>query len=186
MKMGICTSTDDTIAPREIDIHAENEIVSKESKKTLYNVDIDSAEGPVLTGKTEARIIDAYDGDTMTILFFNKHKEAQRRKIRLYGVDCPEYKGITSAAGKKAKDEMLKFICANGAIGLPNGKKIKKFFYDNAIVVDVEFVDEVEKFGRQLAKIFVHGESLAEHLIETGNGYRYEGGTKNQHAYENS
>lgn len=129
-----------------------------------------------MSGKKLCRVVDMYDGDTLTVALPN----AEMYRVRVYGCDTPELKGVTSEAGRKAKNEALSFIGASGARDLRNGKQMKDYFIWNTIIVEVEFIPEREKFGRMLGHIrkASGGITLTNHLIRTGNAVPYSGGTK--------
>lgn len=185
--MGNCTS--------DICNEKERTLIKKapyKEKIKLDNVDTRTVlPHDYYTGMYSARMADVYDGDTFTVVMnvdeIRGKKDSFRPcsfRIRLMGCDCPELKGATKEAGLKAKAEMLRFIGASGAIGLPLYKKTKEWFAENVVIVMIEFAkrkpNEGEKFGRQLAHLYVKGVSLAEHLIDTGNAKPYQGGTKDQ------
>ena len=163
---------------------------SKENKQTQQKLaEINYSEirdRSIMSGQYQARVIDLYDGDTMTVALFNMDGRLESLKIRLYGVDTPELKGKTSDAGKAAKAEALRYLGACGCIGKKLGKETALFFRENPCIVCVSFVPEKEKWGRYLAHIRYGNSkvSLAEHLIATGHGNAYDGGTKDQSNFE--
>ncbi len=121
--------------------------------------------------KTRAKIIDVYDGDTVTIAFCFNNSVYQKR-CRIQGVDCAEIK----TRNNKEKE-----------IGL----EAKQFVSDLILnkIVHVEFSEKEDKYGRLLARIFLienkdNTEAIAEEvsqmLIEKGFGYAYNGEKKKE------
>ncbi len=138
-----------------------------------------------MNGRYYARVVDMYDGDTMTILFLNDVGKPEIVKVRLYGSDTPELKGPDKSKGLEAKAEALRFIGAEGCIdktGIPkkNGNETKSFFERNYVSIEIEFVDTPDKFGRMLGKVIKNGNLLSEHLVEKGLAKAYFGGTKEE------
>ncbi len=91
------------------------------------------------------KVISVADGDTITVLD-NRHRQT---RIRLYGIDTPE-KG--QAFGRKAKQFTA---------GLVAGKIVKVKIYD------------VDKYGRSVGVVFVHGRNVNEEIIRAGYGWQY-------------
>jgi endonuclease YncB( thermonuclease family) len=117
---------------------------------------------------TEAKVINVYDGDTVTIAAFIGD-QALRFNVRIYGIDCNEIKGGTIESkieAQKAKkyvadrllNKIVKINVLNGQI--INGKKIR------------------EKYGRLLAIITIDGKSISDELIYLGLAKPYFGGNK--------
>ena len=60
-----------------------------------------------LTGNYKAKIVDVYDGDTVTIIIFNK-LGFEKHKLRLYGIDTPEMKPPLSDPNRdKVKEKAI-------------------------------------------------------------------------------
>lgn len=149
-------------------------------------------------GEYVARVYDVYDGDTFT-LAIKMDNRISTFKVRLFGVDCPELKGSSKEAGHKAREALLDFIGASGAIGLTLYTKTKAWFNENPIIVRFRFAErkpnEGDKYGRQLGHLYKNdidvasghtraGRSLADYLVEKGLANPYSGGTKDQAQWE--
>lgn len=83
-----------------------------------------------------AKIIEVYDGDTVTSVTdcgFDIHFTMQ---LRLFGINTPEVRGDQKEAGTKSRDALRKLIL---------GKDVKIKTYK----------DKKEKYGRYLADIFI-------------------------------
>lgn len=57
-----------------------------------------------------ARVIDAYDGDTITAEFDLGFKISFTEKVRLFGIDTPEIRGEERPEGLIARDTLRKWI----------------------------------------------------------------------------
>ena len=109
--------------------------------------------------KAEAKVVDVYDGDTLTLAFRFCGKIFKKR-CRIEGVDCAEL---------RSKDEEERRV-----------GNVAKDYVSNLVlnkVVWVEFSESSDKYGRLLAQIFPKkgGASLAAILISAGLGYEYHG-----------
>ncbi|MRG56373.1 hypothetical protein GF108_12370 [Phyllobacterium sp. SYP-B3895] len=103
----------------------------------------------------KARIVSVTDGDTVRAdidLGFNtwRHNEP----LRLYGIDTPEMKGETKAAGQTAKEALEGRIL---------GKEV--------ILCTIK--DKQEKYGRYLAEIYIGDELINDWLLEKGYAEPY-------------
>jgi micrococcal nuclease len=100
-----------------------------------------------------AEIVSVYDGDTVTVDIdcgFDIWRMGV--KLRLYGIDTPEIRGVERPEGLIAKQ----FVCDL----LPVGER----------VIVQTFRDKTGKFGRLLATIWTddHGKSVNRRLLEGG------------------
>ena len=125
------------------------------------------------------KCVKVYDGDTITVvgahpLIFGG--EPRIYKIRIAGIDTPEIRGA-----KSQKERRFAYIVRN---------HLRRLLLDKWVVVD--FHDFGKWGGRTLGSVTVlidddeqEGENgrvrmecVAEHLIERGYAYEYDGGTK--------
>jgi len=92
------------------------------------------------------RVISVADGDTLTVFT----QEGARRRIRLYGVDCPE----SLQAG---------------------GAEATSFTRSEALFADAEIkVMDTDKYGRSVALVILpDGRTLNEELIRNGHAWVY-------------
>lgn len=126
-----------------------------------------------------ARMIDNYDGDTMTVeidlvpnedrdLGFGIHKnlhETTVEKLRLYGVNCPEIKAA-GPEGEQARDWLRTWMAAH----VPEGSFTLNTFRTSG----VNLRDKQEKYGRYLAMVTApDGHRLNDDLITSGHGVPY-------------
>jgi len=109
------------------------------------------------------KVIDVYDGDTVTIAFRFGNQICQQ-KCRIDGLDCAEIR-------TKNEDEK-KFGYLAKAYLTP--LLFNKLVYAR--------VDSADKFGRLLAKLWFSpkedGERVDSHMIRKGFGYEYHGDRK--------
>lgn len=176
---------------------------SKNDEAILSEVDIEKIKNENFYDKKyTARVIDVHDGDTMKVLIIVRSK-ITIVDIRLYGADAFEItlKTVNRKVGEtneefehrkkiaayikelglKAKSEVLSFIGAGEL--LPNGKKTQEYFSLNKVFVELEPVEEKDKFGRMLANIKKNNKYLADHLIDKNLAIPYYGGTKTQEEF---
>ena len=117
-----------------------------------------------LTGNYTCKVVDVYDGDTITISILN-NCTIQKYKLRMYGYDSPE---------KKNKKTLV-----NRSIEIANARKAKDFLkelvYNKICTVDIMGFD---KYGRLLGTLFSNNININEYMVQNGHGYEYFGGTK--------
>ncbi len=132
--------------------------------------------------KTKAKVIDIYDGDTLTIAIV-LNNEIKSFKCRLFGIDTPELKGNQSDSGIRARNKCIEWI-TNGKIILNTNlvytrENIKNICKDNDTLVTVD-CGPFEKYGRLLITIFnKDGTNINQQLINHGFAKPYFGKTKN-------
>lgn len=121
-----------------------------------------------LKGNFRCKVVDVYDGDTVTIVLYNK-LGYEKHKLRMYGYDSPEMKPRLNSPNreeeiKKAKDakQYLSNLVLNKIV------KFESMGYD--------------KYGRLLGKLYLLNlcseQELNQLMIDLGHGYPYFGGTK--------
>jgi len=180
--MGCCCDKEGAI------IKNTEPLISPPNLKTI-NMD-EVPKRATLQGKCVARLQDLYDGDTMTVVVAldpTKPDKFESLIIRVMGMDCPELKGDTKEAGTAAKHEALRFLGAEGVIGLPARAKTRDWFNRNPVMIGLEFVPIKEKWGRYLAYVSnKKGEKLGEYLIARGLAKPYDGGKKDQEEWGSS
>lgn len=111
-----------------------------------------------------AKVIDIYDGDTITVIFDIDDK-FYKYKIRLFGIDSPEMKpskilenrDLYIQSANKVKD-ILKMLILN---------KIVKLHCKN-----------YDKYGRILAIIYIDNMNINDFLLENKLVKKYDGKTK--------
>lgn len=155
--------------------------VSKESidklnkgvRDTLYSEDyllraIDVTQVPdVLCSEKpiRARVIDVYDGDTITVVFLIGSEPVQM-KIRINGIDCPE---IRSGKGKLKAEKIAAKVCRDYLNGLAG---------DRIVTLNIHKWDKYG--GRMVGDIYVNGENVSHYMIQNGYALSYDGGKKHK------
>lgn len=141
-------------------------------KEKLEKYDDKLPELFTMKGKKKwCRIVDVYDGDTITILYFNDVycKDIRKEKFRLYGVDTPELKPLKTAENR----EMI----------IDKAKEAKNYLSDLILnkTVYISFTEE-EKYGRRMGTIYLsnspYEKSVNDLLVEKGHAKKYYGGKK--------
>jgi micrococcal nuclease len=134
------------------------------------------AEKFTFKGKTLlCRVVEVYDGDTITVVTRLSERDSYYKyKLRLYGVDAPEVRGVTNKYGTHVRDLLSDLI---------NGQEII-----------VDFVEE-DKYGRLMGEIWIpevernicycffpdiykKGINVNKLLLERGVASGYDGGKK--------
>lgn len=124
---------------------------------------------------TKARIVDVYDGDTVTLVFYHSD-DPIKDSFRLFGYDAPEMKPLKSM---KNRDLHIK------------AAKIARTRLEQLIlnkIVWVKFTHE-EKYGRLMGELFFISETNTHHfngnemsvnnwMTSKGLGKAYDGGSK--------
>lgn len=137
--------------------------------------------------KTVGRVVDVYDGDTMTCIFPIFGDNYFRFNLRLMGIDTPELKSKDIISKEKALDARHKImtVCCDDKYSLNKDCKredIKRYLEENEINVWIECLD-FDKYGRILANVYPkQGDpclSLTKILLDAKLGYEYNGGKKN-------
>ena len=96
-----------------------------------------------------AKVLDVYDGDTITIECDLGFKIKIELKIRLQGINTPEIRGKTKAEGIKARDYL-------------------KLLIENENVIIETFQDRKGKYGRYIAKIWLGDLCINDLLVQKG------------------
>lgn len=112
-----------------------------------------------------ARVLDVYDGDTVTVeldLGLDVHVV---KTVRLFGIDTPEVRPLKSrAAGYAARDWLRNRLDGCGDLRIVTGTH--------------EGRPQVGKYGRLLVRFECAGEDIADEMIDRGLGKPYYGGAK--------
>ena len=121
-----------------------------------------------LVGRYRCKVVDVYDGDTVTIVLYNKFSY-EKHKLRMYGYDSPEMKPRLDKENRE--DEIRK------------AKLAKEFLTDLLLNKIVEFESMgYDKYGRLLGKLYLLNccdkQEVNMLMINKGHGYPYFGGTK--------
>ncbi|WP_218841818.1 thermonuclease family protein [Winogradskyella ursingii] len=102
----------------------------------------------------KAKIIDVYDGDTVTAMVDLGFLHFQQMKLRLYGIDTPELRGPERERGLEVRDILREMIL------------------DQDVIIN-SYKDKQGKYGRYLANIFLNGIDINEWLVDNGHAKPY-------------
>lgn len=133
--------------------------------------------------KTYARLVDVYDGDTITCVFNIFGENYYRFNLRLNGIDTAELKSndlIDKDRALRARHKVLSSCCNEYNLKKDcNRSDIRKYLKDNIIIVWVECLD-FDKYGRILANVYKEKDDIciSEILLNCDLAYKYDGGTK--------
>lgn len=115
----------------------------------------------------DVRVVSVYDGDTFKInLNCNTDIFCDNVSVRVKGIDCPEIKGKTENEKELAKQakQFTKDFLQSGTVNLSNCTR--------------------DKYFRINCSVEVNGQNLATLLLGKGLAYNYDGGTKQESAWE--
>lgn len=103
----------------------------------------------------KAKIIDVYDGDTVTAMVDLGFLHFQEMKLRLYGIDTPELRGEEREQGIVVRDILREMVL---------GKEVTIRSYK----------DKQGKYGRYLANIILEdGLEVNQWLVDNGHAKEY-------------
>jgi len=133
-----------------------------------------------LAGTTiRARVLDVYDGDTMTVALPWKGS-CYRFKLRLLGINAEEIRGVdaeTKVRALQARDRILELV--TGGEFKPSAKCTRKVcrhaLAHKPYLVTVQ-CNDFDKYGRVLARVLTPGSqavSVSDILVQEGLAREY-------------
>ena len=133
---------------------------------------------------TVARLVDVYDGDTVTCIFPILKDNYYKFNLRLKGIDTAELKNADLIAKQKAleaRHKILTFCCETDYNLKQDCSRhdIQNYLKENNILVWIECF-HFDKYGRVLANVYKEPDSisLSELLLNAKLAYAYDGGKK--------
>jgi micrococcal nuclease len=130
-----------------------------------------------------ARIVDVYDGDTMTAILEYPSNALHKFQVRLRGIDTPELRspdpGRKSAA-MAARDRVMSLLLdSSSAIPFRRRSDVRCALEAKPVLVQLS-VAGLDKYGRLLGDVCLlsTGENIANVLEREGLAVAYTGGTK--------
>lgn len=102
-----------------------------------------------------AKVLEVYDGDTITTEIDLGFSIKMKVKIRLANIDTPEVKGSEKSEGIKVREYLREMILGR-----------------NIVLETIK--DSKSKYGRILGIIHLDGLNINQHLINEGLAKRYE------------
>lgn len=187
--MGSCLSSCEKHEEKqEVKSRSKEESVTNHQLRQLMNSTYDSVPIGLIRKTVLAKVVDIYDGDTITVAFYNKG-ELEKYTIRVLGYDSPE---IKPKKDSKHRDEEIHkaYLARNRMVELVTDCKVKqgskmtrkelrKLLNGNTRLITVEFVKFDKYGGRMLGNINTEeDDSISEIMIKEGYGYSYSGGKK--------
>jgi endonuclease YncB( thermonuclease family) len=98
-----------------------------------------------------AQVVAVHDGDTISV-----RTETQTLKVRVIGVDCPEFGQPYSSRAKQFTSQLV---------------------FGKTVTIESHGADQ---YGRTLAHVFLNSQDLGEELLRAGMAWRYEIGPADQ------
>ena len=148
---------------------------TKMEKQTYYNT-------PKFTLKNkiyEAKILDIYDGDTITICINLEGFNYVKMNVRLEGIDTPELHGNEKELGISARNFLinkLTDITFEDTVKYSRDN-IRKLINNNTHIIKVMFGD-FDKYGSPLCIIYKNNININDLMIHNKYGKKYDGGKK--------
>lgn len=102
----------------------------------------------------KAKVIDVYDGDTITAMVDLGFYHFQQMKFRLYGINTPELRGDEREKGLVVRDI------------------VRAMILDKEVTIN-SYKDKQEKYGRYLANIIIGEIDLNLWLVQNGHAKEY-------------
>jgi micrococcal nuclease len=102
----------------------------------------------------KAKVIDVYDGDTITAMVDLGFYHYQQMKFRLYGINTPEIRGEDRDRGIAVRDI------------------VRAMILDKEVIIN-SYKDKQEKYGRYLANILIDDLDLNQWLVQNGHAEEY-------------
>lgn len=110
--------------------------------------------------RVQAKILDVYDGDTVTAAFETLGAGIYSHKVRMLGIDTPEIR-TKNLQEKKAALKAKEYL--------------NNLLLNNIVLLHIKSTD---KYGRILATIFVDKLNINEHMVLAGHARVYDGGKR--------
>jgi endonuclease YncB( thermonuclease family) len=148
--------------------------------------DIDTAEFSFDGIQSYARLVDVYDGDTITCVL-NIFDNYYKLKFRLYGIDTMEMKEQNVQVKQKAleaRKKVIDILCGDNNLPINVSRNnIQEYLKNNIIIVWIECLN-FDKYGRILCKAYnkenKNGNDVSSILLECNLAVKYDGGKKQQ------
>lgn len=125
-----------------------------------------------------ARVVDVYDGDTLTVVMRAPTDMFHKFHVRISGIDTPEIKDGTEKA-LQAKMKLVQMITGRDDIGIIRQRKeMVKLLGEQVYLVQME-CGLFDKYGRLLANVMTtDGVDIGQAMLQCDLAYAYDGGAK--------
>jgi len=124
-----------------------------------------------------AKILDIYDADTITVCIDLEGFSFVKINVRLYGIDTPELRGSQKELGLKARNYLITKLTDIVTDDNNTRNDIRNMINKDTHMIEVLFGD-FDKYGRPLAIIYKDNININEMLVKEGYAKEYDGGTK--------
>ena len=129
-------------------------------KRKLEQCSLNNTKKLIIKDKTiNAKVIDVYDGDTITVAFFLGN-EIFQHKLRIYGIDCAEIRTKNLKEKKIAKQTKT---------------VVEQLCFNNLVKIDCKGWD---KYGRLMGTVRKGKIDIGQYLLDRGLAYPYNGKKK--------
>jgi micrococcal nuclease len=118
---------------------------------------------------TQAKVVDVYDGDTVTIVFYYNDMPI-KHKFRIYGCDTPELKPKLNILNREEHVQAAKCV----------KEYVTKLLMNK--IVWIKFTKK-EKYGRLMGNIYLDNQlsqNVSDMIIKNGYSKPYYGGRKKE------
>ena len=124
------------------------------------------------------RVVDIYDGDTMTVVIRAPSDKFHKFHVRIAGIDTAEIKG-GSASAYDAKMRVVHMVTGRNDIDVIKHKRdMVKLLAEKVYLVEL-VCGSFDKYGRLLANVCtVDGVDIGSELLKGGLAHTYDGGKK--------
>lgn len=154
-------------------------------KENFEKYDINTQEFSFEGIKDYARLVDVYDGDTITCVL-KIFDEYYKFKFRLYGIDTMEIKDQDTQIKQKAleaRKKVIDILCENNNLSINSTRnEIQDYLKNNIVIIWIECLN-FDKYGRILCKVYNNKNAekdVSTILIECNLAVSYDGGKKQQ------
>lgn len=149
--------------------------------ETFKNITYDNTPTFTFKGKKyNCKVLDIYDGDTITVAYYLEGFNYVKSNIRLMGIDTPELKGEQRNMGINARNYLIKLLTNVNIDKEYTRKEIRQLINNsNENIINVLFLD-FDKYGRPLATLYKNGNNINGILVKEGYAKQYNGGKKEQ------
>ncbi len=172
LKRFCCTVSDEFTDPEETIVTTMPTTTPTTISDLIKNINPKNIKwlGDYTGEKFFAKCFDVYDGDTISICFYDPNDIQTKIKCRLKGIDCAEIKAKPGAKkGEKTLEQK---------VALYTREQIQNKLLDKVIFI---IGGKPDMYGRCLVEIYLSPndkQSINEWLIQEGLAYEYKGSTK--------
>lgn len=139
----------------------------------------------LIGNKNFCRVVDIYDGDTLTVVLNIFDSHYYKFNVRLSGIDTCEMRSVNDETKEKAiqaRNKLFQLITTENYnnYNFSTKKELKHFFDNNIFLIWIE-CEDFDKYGRLLANLYKNKNdtlSFSQILINEKLAYSYNGDRK--------